>query len=184
MFDTQQPIPAETKASIKAWNIGAHQMSASVSGSRTTRLSLGVRPVLAPDSVASAPLDTRWLPGSYSSACTFTTSDTFPHAVTRTAAEVVVLVARTVCSSMAGRAAQRCHLSCAHGQGMSCTASLDMSNPVGRDQQECLSTFSYSSAGVRLWYTTVGLRPASDMADMKVTRAPSTVLRGSCWDRR
>jgi hypothetical protein len=35
-----------------------HQMSASVVPSCTTRLSVGVRPVLAPDSVASAPLDT------------------------------------------------------------------------------------------------------------------------------
>lgn len=41
-------------------------------------------------------------------------------------------------------------------------------------------TFSYSSAGVRLWYTTVGFRPASDIADMNVERAPSTVFRLSC----
>ncbi len=36
------------------------------------RLSFGVRPVLAPDSVASAPEDTTWLPGSYISACACT----------------------------------------------------------------------------------------------------------------
>ncbi len=42
--------------------------------SRTTRLSLGVRPVLAPDSVASAPLLTMWLPGSCDSACAQATS--------------------------------------------------------------------------------------------------------------
>jgi hypothetical protein len=53
----------------QALNPGSHQTLASDSASRTTRLSLGVRPVLAPDSVASAPLDTKWLPGSYASAC-------------------------------------------------------------------------------------------------------------------
>ncbi len=46
-----------------------HQISFSVLGSRTTRLSLGERPVLAPDSVASAPELTRCVPGSYCRAC-------------------------------------------------------------------------------------------------------------------
>ena len=39
-------------------------------------------------------------------------------------------------------------------------------------------TFSYSSAGVRLWYTTVGFSPLSLMALMKVRCACSGVLTG------
>jgi hypothetical protein len=48
-----------------------HQSSLSVTSSLTTRLSLGERPVLAPESVANAPLDVTKDPFSYLIACSY-----------------------------------------------------------------------------------------------------------------
>ena len=48
-----------------------HQSSCAAASSLTTRLSLGERPVLAPDSVASAPVDVMNEPFSYLIACSY-----------------------------------------------------------------------------------------------------------------
>lgn len=48
-----------------------HQSSFSVVSSLTTRLSLGARPVFAPESVAKAPLDVMNDPCSYFMACSY-----------------------------------------------------------------------------------------------------------------
>jgi hypothetical protein len=48
-----------------------HHSSCAATLSLTTRLSLGDRPVLAPDSVASAPVDVMNEPFSYSIACSY-----------------------------------------------------------------------------------------------------------------
>lgn len=51
-----------------------HQRSASVTSSFTTRLSLGDRPVLAPESVAKAPVAVMKDPFSYFIACSYSSA--------------------------------------------------------------------------------------------------------------
>ena len=51
-----------------------HHRSCSVVSSRTTRLSLGDRPVLAPERVARAPLDVMKEPCSYLIACSYSSA--------------------------------------------------------------------------------------------------------------
>lgn len=51
-----------------------HQSSSAIVSSLTTRLSLGERPVFAPDKVASAPVDVMNEPFSYFIACSYSSA--------------------------------------------------------------------------------------------------------------
>lgn len=55
-----------------------HQSSCAEASSLTMRLSLGDRPVLAPDSVASAPVDVMNDPFSYLIACSYSSARPHP----------------------------------------------------------------------------------------------------------
>lgn len=73
-----------------------------------------------------------------------------------------------VCRKRTRTSAPLCSVTSAH-----CTCPhLPQTVPMGREsgRKHRRSTFSYSSGGVRLWYTTVGFSPASDIARRKPLR--------------